>query len=51
MWVLVPRAFPVFVGVSDVLIVIDTEQYFQLCINGDSTMEIGGVLIFVIVVG
>ena len=42
---------PYLSGVSDVFIVIDTEQYFQLCVRSDPTAEIGGVPIFVSVVG
>lgn len=42
---------PYLSGMSDVFIVIDTEQYFQLCVRSDPTAEIGGVPIFVSVVG
>lgn len=42
---------PYLSGMSDVLIVIDTEQYFQLCVRSDFITEIGGVLVFVTVVG
>lgn len=42
---------PYLSGTSDVFVVIDTEQYFQLCVRSDPTAERGGVLIFLIVMG
>lgn len=37
---------PYLSGMSGVLIVIDTEQYFQLCVKSDPTAQIGDALIF-----